>query len=97
MFESIPWLTDTVIAAAITGGFGYLVARLSAQRQLRAPYQQLASRVSRLEHEVGQLMSREHLWQAGWDRLRSGWDTWRKDPRPPEYPTPKLKDTHEPA
>lgn len=97
MFDSIPWLTDTVAAAAVTGIAGYFVATLSSQRQLRAPYQQLARRVSRLEREVGRLMTREHLWQAGWDRLRAEWDSWRADPYPPEYPTPRLEGDDEPA
>lgn len=97
MFEVGPWLTDTVVAAFITGAGGYFVAALSSQRQLRAPYQQLAQRVGRLEREVGRLMTREHLWQAGWDRLRAEWDSWRADPYPPEYPTPKLRSDDGPA
>ena len=97
MLDSIPWLTDTVIAAIITAAAGYLVALLSSQRQLRAPYQQLASRVSKLEQEVGRLMTRERRWQAGWDRMRSEWDSWRSNPRPPAYPTPKLRSDDEPV
>ena len=97
MFGSIPWLTDTVIAAIITGIAGYLVAALSSQRQLRAPYQQLAARVGRLEKEVGTLMRRERQWQHGWDRLRSEWGSWRLDPYPPEYPTGRLRGDNEPA
>ena len=95
MVNVSPWMTDAVVVALITGLAGYLTAALSAQRELRAPYQQLAKRVSQLEREIKQLMTRDRLWQSGWSNLCAKWDERRQDPNPPEHPLSKLEEDNE--
>lgn len=47
---------------------------------LRADRDRLSARAS----------ERDSQWQAGWDALRADWQDRRRDPAPPDYPTPKL-------
>lgn len=88
----LPWITDVVIAAAVTGLLGVIGGRISASGAVRAasvqaagrereliaaPYKELAGRVTALEHEASEL--RKQL-NAVLDRERqwqSGWDELR--------------------
>lgn len=75
------------------------VAREEERLAIIAPYTELAKRVSVLEERTAQLrgqlasyMSRDWLWQAGWDDLRHRWPWWREQEEAPPYPTPRLDD-----
>ena len=75
------------------------VAREEERLAIIAPYTELAKRVTVLEARTTKLrsqlslyMSRDYLWQAGWEDLRHRWPWWRDRAEPPPYPTPRLED-----
>ena len=90
----LPWATDVVVAAAITGLLGIIGGRVSSSSAVRAatieaaaherelvaaPYRELAERVTVLEHEAEELRKRLNSVMNQERRWRAGWDELRRD------------------
>ena len=90
----LPWVTDVVVAATITGLLGVIGGRVSSSAAVRAatieataherelmsaPYHELADRVTALEREAEELRKRLNAVVDSERRWRSGWDALRRD------------------
>lgn len=89
----ISWLTDVVVAAAITGLLGVIGGRISSSGAVRAaaveaaerereiiaaPYKELAERVAVLEREAQQLRKQLNSMSLRERQWQSGWDELRR-------------------
>lgn len=89
----LPWITDVVIAAAITGLLGIVGGRISASGAVRAasvqaaeeerkliaaPYKELAERVTALEREAAKLRRQLSTVLDRERRWQDGWDELRR-------------------
>lgn len=89
----LPWITDVVIAAAITGLLGIIGGRVSASGAVRAasvhaaeaerkliaaPYKELAERVTALEREAAELRKQLNTVLDRERQWQSGWDELRR-------------------
>ena len=89
----LPWITDVVIAAAVTGLLGVVGGRVSASGAVRAasvqaaeaereliaaPYKELAERVTALEREAGELRKQLNIVLRRERLWRDGWDELRR-------------------
>lgn len=89
----LPWITDVVIAAAITGLLGVVGGRVSSSGAVRAasveaaerereliaaPYKELAERVAALEHEAAELRQQLNSVLDRERRWQEGWDELRR-------------------
>ena len=96
------WITDVVIAAAITGLLGIIAGRVSASGAVRAasvqaaeheralvaaPYRQLAVRVAALEREADELRKRLNAVLDRERQWQGGWDELRR-----RWPDIRLRD-----
>lgn len=85
----LPWITDVVVAAAVTGLLGVIGGRVSssgvvraaavqaaeAERELiAAPYKELAERVTVLEREAEYLRKQLNSVLSRERQWQSGWD-----------------------
>ena len=90
----LPWITDVVVAATITGLLGIVGGRISSASAVRtatieaaaherelfsAPYRELADRVAVLEREAEELRKRLNLMIDSERRWQAGWDALRRD------------------
>ena len=90
----LSWITDVVVAAAITGLLGIIGGRISSSGAVRAaavqaagrereliaaPYRELAERVSVLEREAEALRKRLNSLIDSERRWRAGWDELRRN------------------
>lgn len=90
----LPWVTDVVVAAAVTGLLGIIGGRISAsgsvqaasvqaavrERELiAAPYRELAERVTALEREAEELRRRLNSMLDNERQWRAGWDALRRE------------------
>lgn len=89
----LPWVTDVVVAAVITGLLGVIGGRVSASGAVRvaavqsaerereliaAPYKELAERVAVLEREAAELRERLNTVLERERRWQTGWDELRR-------------------
>ena len=89
----LSWITDVVIAAAITGVLGVIGGRVSASGAVRAaavqsaererelvaaPYKELAGRVAALEHEAAELRKQLNMVLDRERQWQNGWDELRR-------------------
>ena len=89
----LPWITDAVVAAVITGLLGLIGGRISASGAVRAaavqsaererelvaaPYKELAARVTVLEREAAELRKQLNLVLDRERQWQSGWDELRR-------------------
>ena len=89
----LSWITDVVVAAAVTGLLGVVGGRISASGAVRAasvqaaeaeralvaaPYKELAERVTALEREAAELRRRLDEVMSRERRWQDGWDELRR-------------------
>lgn len=89
----LPWITDVVVAAAVTGLLGVIGGRISSSGAVRAaaveaaerereliaaPYKELAGRVTVLEREAEQLRKQLNSVLGRERQWQSGWDELRR-------------------
>lgn len=89
----LSWITDVVVAAAITGVLGLIGGRVSASGAVRAasvqaaeaerelvaaPYKELADRVTALEREAGELRRQLNMVLDRERQWQLGWDELRR-------------------
>ena len=88
----LPWITDVVVAAAITGLLGVIGGRVSSSGVVRAaaveaaarereliaaPYKELAERVAVLEREAAQLRKQLNTVLSRERQWQAGWEELR--------------------
>ena len=89
----LSWITDVVIAAAVTGVLGIIAGRVSSSGAVRAasvqaaehereliaaPYGELAGRVTALEREAAELRRQLNIVLAREWKWQTGWDELRR-------------------
>lgn len=90
----LSWITDVVVAAAITGILGIVGGRMSSSGAVRAaaveaaerereliaaPYKELAGRVTVLEREAEELRKRLNTLLGREQQWQAGWDELRRN------------------
>lgn len=89
----LPWITDVVVAAAVTGLLGVIGGSVSSSGAVRAaaveaaerereliaaPYKELAERVTALEREAEQLRKQLNSVLSRERQWQDGWDKLRR-------------------
>lgn len=90
----LPWVTDAVVVATVTGLLGIVGGRISSTASVRAaavqatvrereliaaPYHELAERVTALEREAEQLHKQLNSVLSREREWQSGWDELRRN------------------